>query len=35
MEEKAKPDTGDITTGGTLMHSARTLIFQKLISAAM
>jgi hypothetical protein len=22
MEEKAKPDTGDITTGGTLMHSA-------------
>jgi hypothetical protein len=22
MEEKAKPDTGDITTGGSLMHSA-------------
>jgi hypothetical protein len=29
MEEKAKPDTGDITTGGTLMHSAADIDISK------
>lgn len=29
MEEKAKPDSGDITTGGSLMHSSETLDISK------